>query len=101
MSAAPDHSTATLVVEARDLDTDARSRESFTVAYPPGSHEQRDQLAGAAAKVHPNAEMRSFAGGAATFLDRQHLIVAFYADLPAEPTRSGGDRKDVQEPLFA
>ena len=44
--------------------------------------------------------MRSFANGAATFLDHQHLVVAFYPDLRAEPGqlhRAGGT---VQEPLF-
>jgi len=44
--------------------------------------------------------MRSFADGAATFLDRQHLIVAFYVNAPTTPHT---ERDDVaaQERLFA
>ena len=51
--------------------------------------------------------MRSFADGAATFLDRQHLIVAFYADLPAEtkhPAETNHTKRvcgAAQERLFA
>lgn len=105
MSPAPDASQATgpitLVVEARDLDTDERSSEVLAVAPPSGVCEQRVQLAEAVARLHPAATMRSFAASAATFLDRQHLIVAFYADLPADPERrqSAGGRS--QDPLFA
>jgi hypothetical protein len=29
-------------------------------------------------RLHPTARPRSYADGAATFLDRDHLIVAFY-----------------------
>ncbi len=98
MSDAP---LATLVVEARDLDADARSRETAAVSYPTNPADQRLQLAEAAAKLHPRAKMRSFANGAATFLDRQHLIVAFYADLPAEARAARRSRGSGQAALFA
>ena len=99
--------SATLVVEARDLDTDERSRATFAVPPAPNASEQRAQLAEATAALHPSAKMRSFADGAATFLDRQHLIVAFYADLPAEtkhPAETNHTKRvcgAAQERLFA
>jgi len=93
--------TVTLVVEARDLDTDARSRESRSMSAPGTPLEQRRQLADAVAALHPGAKMRSFADGAATFLDRQHLIVAFYAEpSPASP-RPKVHQDARQEELFA
>jgi hypothetical protein len=89
-----------VIVEARDLDTDERSRAICVVGRPSSSAEQRGQLAEAAARFHPRARMRSFADGAATFLDRQHLIVAFYVNAPTTPHT---ERDDVaaQERLFA
>jgi hypothetical protein len=98
-AAAPD--AVTLVVEARDLDTDARSRECRSVRSPGTPLEQRRQLAEAVGALHPGAKLRSFADGAATFLDRQHLIVAFYAE--PSPARSRPEaRQDArQEELFA
>lgn len=71
------------------------------MAPPSGASEQSVQLVEAVAKLHPAAKMRSFADGAATFLDRQHLIVAFYADFPAESGPNQGAGGAVQEPLFA
>jgi hypothetical protein len=93
--------SATLVVEARDLDTDERSRATFAVPAVSTSDEERAQLAEAAAAVHPSAKMRSFADGAATFLDRQHLIVAFYVERPAGSKNGASHRDVVQERLFA
>ena len=91
----------TIVLEARDLDTDDRARELASVPCPSGPSEQRRQLVQAAAEHHPGAKLRSFANGAATFLDRQHLIVAFYA----EGVGAVAGRKDTgttrQPPLFA
>lgn len=63
---------------------------------------QRNALSKAVARSFPEAKLRSFADGVATFLDSQHLIVASYADLPGPRGRaseSGPD--DVQESLFA
>lgn len=94
-------STATVIVEARDLDTDGRVQETVVVACPSDATEQGAQLAEAAAKFYPSARMRSFADGAATFLDRQHLIVAFYADLPSPPERARRAEAGPQAPLFA
>lgn len=90
-----------IVVEARDLDTDERSRESVAVDPPADSSAQRSQLSEVATRLHPSARMRSFANGAATFLDRQHLIVAFYAD-PVDRSRGRArEPATAQAALFA
>ena len=91
-----------LVVEARDLDTDARVREELDVDAPTDQAGQHAQLAAAVARLHPGARMRSFGDGAAPFLDSLHLVVAHYTEAreprPAlsVPEASG----DVQQPLF-
>ena len=91
----------TLIIEARDLDTDARSREARSMSAPATALEQRRQLVDAVAALHPSAKMRSFADGAATFLDRQHLIVAFYAERSPAPPRPKARQDARQEELFA
>lgn len=94
------HFETTLTVEARDLDTDERSRSERRVAVDPDSARQRALLAEVVAGLYPAARLRSFADGAATFLDRQHLIVASLAELP--PRRHGRERPaSDQEALFA
>jgi hypothetical protein len=98
---APPHDFVTVVVESRDLDTDERSISKLTVPAPETTTDQRIQLAEAAARFHPGAPMRSFADGAATFLDRQHLIVASYEAPPAPRKGVRADGIDVQAPLFA
>lgn len=75
-----------VVIEARDLDTDERDRLELTVPAPGEAYQQRAQLVALVAEHHPEARLRSFANGAATFLGRQHLIVASYPRLP--PPRS-------------
>lgn len=93
-----------LVIEACDLDTDARSRKELEVDAPTDESGQRVQLANIIARLHPGARMRSFGNGAASFLDRQHLVVAHYAGvLTEEPaahvaTAAG---EGQQQPLFA
>jgi hypothetical protein len=70
--------TRTLVVEARHLDTDDRSVARFEVDMPVDEPGQRAQLSELVAGLHPAARMRSFGGGAASFLDAEHLVVAHY-----------------------
>jgi hypothetical protein len=89
-------------VEARDLDTDERAVTRFETAPPHGLEAERRELERLVATVHPHAKFRSFAGGAATFLDRQHLVVAHYAQRP----RGGRSRQrsvevSRQDGLFA
>ncbi|HTZ65808.1 MAG TPA: hypothetical protein VMB51_17060 [Solirubrobacteraceae bacterium] len=89
-------------MEARDLDTDARARQEVDVDAPADEAGQRAQLASVVARLHPDARIRSFGNGAASFLDSSHLVVAHYTEAreprpaPAMPDAS----TDVQQPLF-
>lgn len=92
-----------LVVEARDLDTDARSRRELEIDAPTDESGQRAQIATVVAQLHPNAQMRSFGGEAASFLDREYLVVAHYAAAVADGRTPGvaSPAGDEQQPLFA
>lgn len=95
--------TTQVTIEARDLDTDERLREVVEVPAPREPYRQRAQLSTLVAERHPSARLRSFAGGAATFLGPQHLIVAAYVALPAASRSRGLDQAAApdQQPLFA
>jgi hypothetical protein len=83
--AGPSLTRRLLIVEACDLDSDARDRQEFEVDAPRDPAAQREQLAEVVGQIHPTATLRSFANGAATFLGPGHLIVAHYgAELPGE-----------------
>jgi len=93
-----------LVVEARDLDTDARTVATFDVEMPADEAGRRVQLAGIVAQLHPDARMRSFGGAAASFLDSESLVVAHYSGMARQPTcEPSVHRKQQveQQPLFA
>jgi len=77
-----DQVTARVIIEARDLDTDERERVEVEVDAPHEEHAQRTQLKELVAERHPGARLRSFADGAASFLGRQHLVVATYEPKP-------------------
>lgn len=91
-----------VIVEARDLDTDARARQELDVDAPTDEAGQREQLAVVVARLHPNARMRSFDRGAASVLDSSYLVVAHYSE--ADESRSAQSAPetsaDVQQPLF-
>lgn len=93
-----------LVIEACDLDTDARHRQELEVDAPTDKPGQRAQITSIVAQIHPCARMRSFGNDAASFLDREHLVVAHYAAvLKRTPTarRVEAAVEDQQSPLFA
>lgn len=69
---------ATIIVETRHLDTDARIRDAHEVVAPENAGQERLRLVELVSDLHPGAIPRSYADGAATFLGREHLIVAFY-----------------------
>ena len=98
----PQPDSTTLTIEARDLDTDARERTVVEAVAPHNNSAQRAALAEAVAQLFPRARLRSFSKGAATFLDAQHLIVAYYADPPnSNGRRAASDTGEQQAPLFA
>ncbi len=104
MSPSSEHPAASveILVEARDLDTDERSVTRFEISPPSGTDSKRRELERLVATVHPNAKIRSFAGGAATFLDRQHLVVAHYAGQPrGARSRQRSVEESSQDVLFA
>ena len=70
--------TATVIVETRHLDTDRRAREDYEVEEAGTDQQRRSRLIELVGRLYPAATHRSYADGAATFLDRDHLIVAFY-----------------------
>jgi len=88
-----------VVIEARDLDTDERERVELDVDAPSEEHAQRTQLKELVAAHHPGARLRSFADGAASFLGRQHLVVATYDPKPRG--RRPSTDASQQEGLFA
>lgn len=94
--------TVTVRVETRDLDTDARIRAEFAVAPRNSEALERAQLIELVAEVRPDARIRSFANSAATFLGRQHLVIASYVE-PIKARRAMcevGQAAD-QDSLFA
>lgn len=94
--------TVAVKVETRHLDTDEREQFHFRVA-PCGSEAlERAQLIEVVTQVMPEASMKSFANGAATFLGRQHLVIAAYAE-PKRTRRARWEacRVDDQDSLFA
>jgi hypothetical protein len=98
----PNDAMTALTIEARDLDTDARRRRTLEAVPPLDPAHQRASLADAVARLFPNARLRSFSNGAATFLDSQHLIVASYADVPARNgRREESEPAERQESLFS
>lgn len=58
---------------------------------PDDESQERARLLELVEGLHPGADHRSYADGAATFLDRDHLIVAFYEsrDLQGRARRGG------------
>jgi hypothetical protein len=87
-----------LIVEARDLDTDTRLRQELDVDAPTDEVGQRAQLA----RLYPEARMRSFGNGAASFLDSSYLVVAHFTEArEPRPALSVPEAStDVQQPLF-
>lgn len=69
-----------VIVKLRDLDTDARTIFEHEVAPPSTDGEERTRLMEVVAEHKPDAEIRSFANHAASFVDSEHLVVAYFED---------------------
>lgn len=76
-----------VVVKLRDLDTDARIVFEHDVAPPRDAGEQRARLVEAVTQHKPDAEIRSFADHTASFVDSEHLVVAYFKE-PREIERA-------------
>lgn len=92
-----------VTIKSRDLDTDAKEIATVEVEVELSRDPvaQRAQLTRLVEQRHPGARPRSFAEGAATFLTREHLIVASYAKLSSSRSRAAtAGETSTQEPLF-
>jgi hypothetical protein len=86
-----------IVIHARHLDNDERSERRVAVAVRPHSDAgQRTQLREAVERVHPEARIRSYAEGVASFVTSTHLVVARYDSVPVQ-----ADDDHLQHSLFA
>lgn len=94
--------SVTVSVETRDLDRDERVRTQVSV-YPSDSDAaDRATLIEVVARIKPDAKIRSFGDGAATFLGRQHLVIASFRESAKERrTRYRAARRSEQDSLFA
>jgi hypothetical protein len=101
MSAAPE-ARVCVVVKLRDLDTDARALYEHEVTPPRDTGEQRAKLVEVVARHKPEAEIRSFANHAASFVDSEHLVVAYFKD-PAEIKKAlkAANHQHDQRELFS
>jgi hypothetical protein len=90
-----------VIIESRDLDTDERERVEIEVEPATELHQQRSTLIALVAERHQGAKLRSFADGAATFLDSQHLVVASYSPRTLARKPASADPDAQQDELFA
>lgn len=93
--------TVRVIVKLRDLDTDARTVFEHDVPPPQSPSEARARLIEVVAEHKPDAEIRSFANHAASFVDGEHLVVAHF-EKPGEIRKALRDlaRQDGQRELF-
>lgn len=70
--------TVRIIVKLRDLDTDEKAIFEQDVEPPRSQAEEREKLVEAVARHKPEAEFRAFANHAASFLDGEHLVVAYF-----------------------
>jgi hypothetical protein len=91
-----------VIVKLRDLDTDARAVFEHDVPPPRSAAEERSRLIDVVAEHKPEAAIRSFANHAASFVDSEHLVVAYFKE-PREIRRALKElnRQDGQRELFA
>jgi hypothetical protein len=75
--------SVSVIIKLRELDTDARTVFEHEVAPPRDAAEQRARLIEVVAQYKPKAEIRSFFDYAASFVDNEHLVVAYFKE-PSE-----------------
>ena len=84
-----DEPTVTVNVETRDLDTDESLPSEFLVPAADSDAADRASLIEVVGRVQPDAKIRSFGNGAATFLGRQHLVIASFREGASLTVSSG------------
>jgi hypothetical protein len=95
----PTPTSDSVLITAKRLDSDEAFETIAEIDPPESESAVRAQLDRLVRANYPDAEFRSFAGGAATYLAPKLLVVAVYHST----TRSGGDgdSEDSQQQLFA
>lgn len=90
---------AEVILEARDLDTDERVLTALGAARPSEDGAQRRCLIELVRGHYPNARIKSYERGVATFLTRQELVIAHFSNASEAP---GDDSSSSdQDSLFA
>jgi hypothetical protein len=94
-------SSDTVVITAKRLDSDEAVETMVAVEAPSSEIGKRAQLAELVGDLYPNAEFRSFANDAATFLDHKVLVVAIYQRAEKGSDAEDAEGDDSQQQLFA
>lgn len=96
----PDFSDA-VVITAKRLDSDEAVETTVAVDMPSSDLGRRTQLSELVRDLYPDAEFRSFANDAATFLDHKVLVVAIYRRGKKGSDAIDAEEDDSQQRLFA
>jgi len=88
-----------VVIDAKRVDSDEVAETTVEVVVPDSELGQRRQLTDLVHALYPDAEFRSFANEAASFLDYKLLIVAVYRRTPDDSREIVED--DSQQRLFS
>lgn len=86
--------TVRVIVKLRDLDTDAHTFFEHEVMPPRSPGEERETFIRLVAEHKPEAEIRSFANHAASFVDSEHLVIAYFE----EPAEIGRVLREIDRP---
>jgi hypothetical protein len=89
------------IVTAKRLDSDAVDEFAVEVEVPPTEIGQQAQLIELVRGKYPDAEFKSFANEAASFLEHKVLIVAVYRRSAGADQAEGTGEGGSQQQLFA
>jgi hypothetical protein len=89
------------IITAKRLDSEEAEEVAIEVKVPDTELGQRAQLADLVHARYPEAEFRSFADEAASFLAHKLLVVAVYRRSEADGRLDSPPGDDAQEQLFA
>ena len=89
------------MITAKRLDSDEAVETTVTVETPSSELGRQAQLSDLVRDLYPEAEFRSFANDAATFLDHKVLVVAVYRGSREGSDALDAEEDDSQQQLFA